>query len=171
MIAMFRIDLRNWRGNPSTASATSCSNSRRRTSVLLVILQSPSPLVQASPGEQSCQRWDRPQTPSALRASKSALPVYGIASCGAGPAPARAALGHLRSGRCGQRAGPARAVPHHPRREASAGVSRWRAPESALPRHWHSFGISLRPRDRCIQTPLTSVVSCRKVARHALVSQ
>src|SRR6266545_2326534 len=99
MIAMFRIDLRNWRGNPSTASATSCSNSRRRTSVLLAILQSPSPFVQASPGEQSCQRWDRPQTPSALRASKSALPVYGIASCGAGPAPARAALGHLRSGR------------------------------------------------------------------------
>src|SRR5262245_3498743 len=35
MTTMFRIDPWNWGGNPSKASATSCSNSRRRTSVLL----------------------------------------------------------------------------------------------------------------------------------------
>src|SRR5215510_2929030 len=39
MTAMFRIDLWNWRGNPSKASATSCSNSRRRTTVLLQLVQ------------------------------------------------------------------------------------------------------------------------------------
>src|SRR5262245_37960826 len=35
MTTIFRIDVWNWRGNPSKASATSCSNSRRRTLVLL----------------------------------------------------------------------------------------------------------------------------------------
>src|SRR5215510_14743468 len=39
MTAMFRRDLRNWCGRLSKASATSCSNSRRRTSVLLRLVQ------------------------------------------------------------------------------------------------------------------------------------
>jgi hypothetical protein len=112
-------------------------------------------------------------TPSALNASKSALPVYGIASCGAGPAPALAALDRLRPWRCCPAGGacPRGAPP------SQARSVHWRVPlegswectpKAPAQKRLGNFSPPLRPMhpnasdQRCF---------CRKSARNTLVSQ
>src|SRR5262245_24371512 len=48
--AMFRIDFCSWRGSPSKASATRCSNARRRTARLLRLVHQCSVLLLLAEG-------------------------------------------------------------------------------------------------------------------------